>query len=211
MITRRAVARALAASVWAAAALAPWGALAAELDQVTAPITQFQQALLAVMKASDTSFEHRYELLSPVVQRAFDLGVILRNCVGPHWSSFSPDQQAALARVFAQFTTASWVANFARYNGERFVIVPELRSAGADEIVQTRIDGAGGTTHRIDYQMRQTPDGWRAVDVLLEGSISRVAVQRSDFRSYLASNSPEPLIESLRQKVASLSGGSLPS
>jgi phospholipid transport system substrate-binding protein len=89
--------------------------------------------------------------------------------------------------------------------------VPELRSAGADEIVQTRIDGAGGTTHRIDYQMRQTPDGWRAVDVLLEGSISRVAVQRSDFRSYLASNSPEPLIESLRQKVASLSGGSLPS
>ena len=34
--------------------------------------------------------------------------------------------------------------------------------------------------------MRQVnADAWKAVDVLLDGTISRVAVQRSDFRSLL--------------------------
>ena len=37
----------------------------------------------------------------------------------------------------------------------------------------------------LDYVMRQGEKGRRAVDVLLDGSISRVAVQRSDFRSLL--------------------------
>jgi len=45
--------------------------------------------------------------------------------------------------------------------------------------------------------------------VLLEGSISRVAVQRSDFRNALASGDADALIASLRRKVADLSGGAL--
>ena len=55
--------------------------------------------------------------------------------------------------------------------------------------------------------MRQTPGGWRAVDVLLNGSISRVAVQRSDFRSLLDQGSASRLIANLQGKVAELSGG----
>jgi phospholipid transport system substrate-binding protein len=213
MISRRTAWLALVAPLVlpVALVLAPSPARAATIDAVTAPVARFQQALLAEMQSPDSSFERRYDILAPAVHSTFDLDVILRNCVGPHWASFSAEQQAALAHVFDQFTTASWVANFARYGGEQFIIVPELRHVGADEIVQTRIDTADGTAHRIDYQMRETPDGWRAVDVLLDGSISRVAVQRSDFRSALAGNSPEPLIETLRQKVASLSGGALPS
>ncbi len=44
------------------------------------------------------------------------------------------------------------------------------------------------------------------MDVLLDGSISRVAVQRSDFRSLLEGG-PSALVDSLRRKVADLSGG----
>jgi len=45
--------------------------------------------------------------------------------------------------------------------------------------------------------------------VLLDGSISRVAVQRSDFRSLLGSGHAGALIRSLQDKVAQLSGGTL--
>ena len=55
------------------------------------------------------------------------------------------------------------------------------------------------------------PDGWRAVDVLLDGSISRVAVQRSDFRKLLDPGDASALIASLEKKVSDLSGGALPS
>jgi phospholipid transport system substrate-binding protein len=59
--------------------------------------------------------------------------------------------------------------------------------------------------------MRDDSAAWRAVDVLLEGSISRVAVQRSDFRKILANGDTDALIASLRRKIADLSDGALSS
>jgi phospholipid transport system substrate-binding protein len=57
--------------------------------------------------------------------------------------------------------------------------------------------------------MRQNGKGWKAVDVLADGSISRVAVQRSDFRRLVSRGGAQALIESLNQKTADLSGGAL--
>jgi phospholipid transport system substrate-binding protein len=74
--------------------------------------------------------------------------------------------------------------------------------------VQTQII-SGGDRIRLDYVMRAGGDGWRVVDVLFEGSISRVAVQRSDFRKILAGGDAEALIASLGRKIADLSDGAL--
>ena len=57
--------------------------------------------------------------------------------------------------------------------------------------------------------MKRMPGEWKAVDVLADGSISRVAVQRSDFRSLLASGGAPALLGSLQRKVSDLSGGAL--
>jgi phospholipid transport system substrate-binding protein len=153
-----------------------------------------------------TPFQQRYEALAPIVEHAFDLDTILQTSVGPRWQSFSPDQQQALKAAFLRFTVASYVANFSSFSGERFETSPDGRTIGADQVVETKILPAKGDAAKIDYVMRQGAAGWRAVDVLLDGAISRVAVQRSDFRN-LVENGPDPLIESLHHKVADLSGG----
>jgi phospholipid transport system substrate-binding protein len=57
--------------------------------------------------------------------------------------------------------------------------------------------------------MRQEGSSWKAVDVLADGSISRVAVQRSDFRRLISRGGAQALIDSLNQKIADLSGGAL--
>jgi phospholipid transport system substrate-binding protein len=57
--------------------------------------------------------------------------------------------------------------------------------------------------------MSQTASGWKVVDVLEDGSISRVAVQRSDFRAVLASGGSDALLEELSRKASDLSGGAL--
>ena len=144
-------------------------------------------------------------MLAPLVQNAFDLDAILQTSVGPRWQSFTPEQQGELQDVFMRFTVASYVSNFSSYSGEQFQIDPNLRDVGEERVVSTHIVNKGADLARIDYVMRQTSAGWRAVDVLLDGSISRVAVQRSDFRSQLEGG-PDGLVATLKKKVADLSG-----
>ena len=183
-------------------------ASAADPDAV-APIQALDDALIASMKAGKaTPFPQRFNALAPAVDRAFDLPAILQASVGLKWASLPPARQQELQTAFRQFTVASYASNFDAFNGEKLELVNESRSIGADQVVATRIVPSSGDPTRIDYVMRRTPSGWKAVDVLLAGSISRVAVQRSDFRN-LVGEDGAPLLASLRKKASDLSGGTL--
>ena len=184
-------------------------ALAADAD-AAAPIAALNRGLLNAMRAGKaTPFPQRFATLAPLVEGAFDIPGILQASVGPRWSSLPPAQQSQLLDVFRRCTVASYVANFDNFNGEKLEVLPVSRPVGADQVVATQIVPSSGEPTRIDYVMRRTPQGWRAVDVLLNGSISRVAVQRSDFRSLLGSGDAGALIQSLQRKTADLSGGAL--
>ena len=197
--------RALMGGLALLAARPAWAA-----DGPDVPIHGLLDALLASMKAGTTApFPQRFAKLAPAVDRAYDLPATLQATVGPRWSSFTPTQQAQLLDAFRVFTIARYADNFDEYGGERLEVLPDTRAAGSDQIVPTQIVPARGDTILIDYVMHETPQGWRAVDVLLNGTISQVAVQRSDFRALLTSGGPDALIASLRQKTASLSGNTL--
>jgi phospholipid transport system substrate-binding protein len=196
--------------VLAAAALGVGWGRSALASEVTAPVEQLCAALVAIMKAGRTvSFRQRYETIAPVIGRTFDLEAILRQVIGARWPSLPADQQAALADAFRRYTIASYVANFDTYSGQRFDIAPLPRAVGNDRVVETRIASPNGATHALDYVMRQESGGWKVVDVLAEGSISRVASQRSEARSLLADSGGAGLLVSLRRKTAELSGGIL--
>jgi len=190
------------------AALAPLAARAADPD-ATAPIQGLVQALTTIMgQGPAVPFAQRYAEMAQAVEGAFDLGTILRNSVGLEWPSLAPADQQKLLDVFTKFTVATYVANFASNDGTRIEMLPGGRTISADEVVQTRILPANGNPVPVDYVMRRTAAGWRAVDVLLNGSISQVAVYRSDWRSSLTTGAG-PLIANLQRKVADLSGGAL--
>jgi phospholipid transport system substrate-binding protein len=113
-----------------------------------------------------------------------------------------------LLDAFRRYTVASYVNSFDDFNGQKFTINPETRAVGSDQIVETKVIPKNGDSHELDYVMRQGADSWRVVDVLADGSISRVAVQRSDFRRILNRGGAQALADSLRTKSADLSDGS---
>lgn len=176
-----------------------------------APIRELCDALIGAMRAGRASpFSQRFTTLAPVIDRTFDLPAILQLSVGPSWSSLPPDQQTTLQTAFRRYTVANYVNSFDNFNGQRFDVQPDTRSLpNGEQVAQTRIISAAGETHELDYVMRQGNGGWRAVDVLADGSISRVAVQRSDFRRLVSRGGAQALIESLNQKTSDLSGGTL--
>jgi len=178
----------------------------------TAPIQALNDGLIAVMRAGKaTPFRDRFHMLTPTIDRVFDLPGILRVSVGLHWDDVDAAQQAILLKVFRGFTVVSYVANFDSYDGQRFEIAPALRAIGTDQVVNTKFVPTTGDADRIDYVMHQEGAAWKVVDVLLDGTISRVAVQRSDFRGVLAHGGAPALIASLQRKVVDLAGSSMES
>jgi phospholipid transport system substrate-binding protein len=180
-------------------------------SDATATVQRLNAALLGAMKAGkQTGFQARYAMLAPAIDQAFDLSAVLATSVGPRWASLPADQQSRLLDAFRRYTVASYVANFDNYKGQTFSVSPDGRSAGPGEIVvQSSIAAPGDSTIELGYVMRQTASGWKIVDVLADGSISRVAVQRSDFRSVLSNGGGEALVASLQRKTSDLSGGAL--
>jgi phospholipid transport system substrate-binding protein len=184
--------------------------LAAHAESATIqPIQTLADGLLGIMKMGQQApFDRRFGVLGPIVDRTFDLGLILRNSIGPSWSSLSAEQQSQLLQAFRRYTIASYVNSFDSFNGQRFVIEPQTQTLDTgDRVVRTKIVPVSGEAHQLDYVMRDTADGWKIVDVLAGGAISRVAVQRSDFRRLLARGGAQALLAQLQTKTASLSNG----
>jgi phospholipid transport system substrate-binding protein len=187
--------------------MAPFAAHA-DLPAPAAPIAALNEGLLTIMhEGRSAAFAARVQQLQPAVQQAFDLEQVLQNSIGLRWPSFTPQQKQDLLEAFTRWTVATWVSNFDTYNGEVFKISPNLRNVGSDAIVETEIVPQTGNPTRLDYVMRNSGSGWKAVDVLVDGSISRVATQRSDFRSLLRTGDPAPLIAQLRYKAEALAAG----
>jgi phospholipid transport system substrate-binding protein len=187
-------------------AILPAVARAQAENAVTAPITAFSAALLSVMKAGNrTPFPQRYQMLAPAVDSAFDLQRILRVSVGPLWNSLPPDQQQRLLKVFRDFIVVTYVSNFHSYRNRTITVSPTTRPVGMDQVVTSIIQKPNRDPLRIDYVMGQSGGGWKVQDILLDGTISRVAVQRSDFTALVSRGDASRLIANLSQKVTSLS------
>ena len=182
---------------------------AADTAAATAPVQRLNTALLAAMKAGrNTPFSQRFAALAPVVEQTFDLDTVVASSVGPGWPAIQADQKAQLRTAFAHYSVASYAANFDSYANQHFQIAPTVRSVGNGLVaVQTKLVAADGSATQLDYVMRHGPAGWKAVDVLAEGTISRVAAQRSEFSGLLRSGGAPALTSALQHKVASLSGG----
>jgi phospholipid transport system substrate-binding protein len=193
---------------------APPSAAVEAPDAATELVTALNARLLAGMKAGRTlPFATRYGQLAPLIERSFDLPDILEAAVGPQWVALTSEDHASLLNAFSRYTISSYVTNFSNYGGERIDVLPDVRRVGEQVVVATRIVPLSGKPAQLDYVLSLVPGEsgtrWKVIDVMLGGSISQVAVLRSEFHGLLRDGSATRLIAVLNGKTADLSGSSL--
>lgn len=180
-------------------------ALAEDQDDARKVIDQFQASLLDVMKSGESlGFEGRYRQLEPAITRTVDQEFMARKSLGKAWRSLSPEDQQRWIDIFARLTVANYAGRFSSYSGESFETIGTKIAPRDTVIVETKVILPDDEDVSLNYRLRNTPAGWRVVDIYLNGTVSELSLRRSEYSSAVQREGFESLVNKLNEKVAEL-------
>lgn len=183
------------------------GDLRAQEAGPRAVVSTFQETLLATMKeAGALGFEGRYQRLQRAMESAFDLEQMTRIVVGGRWAKLSEAERRQVVELFRRFSVSTYASEFSGYGGEQFEIGDDRAQPGLGTIVETRLVLKKDAPVELNYLLRETPQGWKIVDVYLDGAISELARRRAEFASIMRSRGVDGLIALLKKKNEELAG-----
>jgi phospholipid transport system substrate-binding protein len=173
-------------------------------DQV---VEALQACLADVMKnAVSLGFEGRVERLHPVLPDVFDLAFMAEKSVGRHWKTASPEEQQRLVSTFTRYVIAIYAGRFTGWDGQQFEILGDEPSARETILVRTRLVDPNAEDVKLDYRLRKTEgSGWKIIDVYLDGTVSELALRRSEYSSLIKREGFEALLAALDERIETLS------
>jgi phospholipid transport system substrate-binding protein len=180
-------------------------ATAAEGDPA-APVHKLCDSLIEAMKeGAKLGMQGRENKLRPVVETAYDMLAVTRTTLGTAANKLSPEDLQKLSDAYGRFSVATYADQFAKFGGEHFEIgEPHPGAIAGTMVVPSVIVGGDGSRTEIDYVMHEANGGWGITDVLFNGTISQVAVRRSEFVPIYRQNGLQALVDLLDQKTAAM-------
>jgi phospholipid transport system substrate-binding protein len=171
------------------------------------PVERLYATLDDVMARADAlGFEGRYEALAPVVASSYDVNFMAQLILGSGWKELTPQQQARWVDAFTRFTVSTYAD---RFDGARirFEIGASEPAAQETTLVRTVLHPKDAEPVKLDYRVRPGAGGYRIVDVYLNGTVSELALRRSEYSSLMKREGFDALVGALEQKSAAAKAG----
>ncbi len=174
----------------------------------SACIERLHTTLLEVMKgAEELGYGGRAELLEPTVNDAYDFSFMARKSVGRHWKTLSEEERDVFLTRFEDLTIANYAGRFTGWSGEAFQTLGEEEGVHDTRLVKTVLVRPDDDDVNLDYRLHKTDAGWRIIDVYMNGTISELAMRRSEYSALLRREGFPSLIEALDKKIGDFSEG----
>ena len=183
-------------AVWAAAAGA---ATPADPTSAKGLIEKTVVQVLAVLKDESRTVAQRRLELEKIAHARFDFRTMARLVLARDWKRLDDDKRDEFVDQFTTYLANDYGNRLERYQQEEVEVMSEAPKPRGDVEVRTKIMGGQNNGAIIDYRMRKGRDGWRIIDVVIEG-ISLVANFRDQFREVIARGGPEALLQKLKEK-----------
>ncbi len=181
---------------------------AAELSPPQQVVSKLNDALAGVLKdAEKLGYQGRFDRLAPALDAAFDRSFMAHQALGRQWDTLSAADQARWQQVFSTMATANYASRFDHWAGQTFTILGEEAGANDTVMVRTKVTDPGHEDVELTYRMRETPAGWKVIDIYLKGTVSEIALRRSEYAVVLKRDGFEALVASLNGKIAELAAG----
>lgn len=179
---------------------------AAESEPPSAVVETLHETLIGVMKDAGTlGYDGRYDRLAPVLNQVFDIPFMAEKSVGRHWKTASEAQRAELLGTFNRFIIANYAGRFDGYGDQSFETLGEEPSIKGTMLVRTRLVEPGGDVVQLNYRLRQVDGDWKIIDIYLNGTVSELALRRSEYSTLIQREGFGGLLAALDEKIADLS------
>jgi len=192
-----------------AALLVCLGAAAESPKTPSQVIDSLHHALLDVMKnATELGYEGRAEKLAPLIPEYFDVSFMARKSVGRYWKGASEEDQRRFLETFTRFMVANYAGQFDGYSGQTFETLGAEPARMETVVVKSVLVDPKGDNVELNYRMRELNGVWKIVDIYLDGTVSELALRRSEFSSIVKRENFDGLIAAIDAKIVKLASGS---
>lgn len=139
------------------------------------------------------------ELVDRDVLRFFDVQYAARLVLGRHWRDATPDQRQRFIEAFENSMLNNYGNALVEFKGDRLKVLPVRADADPKFAeVRTTIRRDDGSDVPVNYVLHQTPDGWKAWDVVIQG-ISYIKSFRDDFGAQIDQQGIDAVISRLQK------------
>ena len=180
-----------------------WFALCApaESSQPSQVVEQLQHSLLSVMKqGNQLDYDHRYQLLEPIVTKSHGLPFIAKVTVGKYWRTFDDEQKTSFVETFSRLSIALYADRFNGYGGETFSFVAQKKLPRGKMLVETILTKSDGEKVQFNYLLRHGKSDWRIINIIVDG-VSDLAVRRAEYTSILQSDGFASLTAKIEDQI----------
>jgi phospholipid transport system substrate-binding protein len=170
-------------------------------------VTKVAQDTLKDLDAHRSEYKQNPKRVRELVDKNmlpyFDTAYAAQLVLAKNWRTATPEQRKRFVEAFYQSLLQNYGDALLEFTPDRLKILP-FQGNPNDKVatVRTEIRRDNGSRVPVNYSLRQTPDGWKAYDVQIEG-VSYVKSFRTDFGAEIAEKGLEAVIQRLEQQVAS--------
>jgi phospholipid transport system substrate-binding protein len=173
-------------------------------EPARATVERLYDVLLSVMqRGEELAYQGRYDELDPVIQQVYDLPFMSSKVLGRYWKGLSEQDRERWVSAFTRLTVSTYADRFEAYSGQQFEVLTAEPSRYDTVMVRTRIIPVDEEPVELDYRLRGADGAWRIIDVFMNGTVSELALRRSEYSSVFKRDGFEALLSSVEEKIAS--------
>jgi phospholipid transport system substrate-binding protein len=144
--------------------------------------------------------DERIAIIGKEIETVFDFQELSRRTLGREWKKMKPAQQKEFVQLFRELLQGVYADRLLAYSDQKIIFGKETMLKKGRAEVQSYLQTSDGKKIPLFYRLTDKSGSWKVYDVIIEG-VSMVKNYRTQFRQILAKDSPDKLLQVLRDKV----------
>jgi len=138
--------------------------------------------------------------LSDLINDVFDFEELSKRTLGREWKKMNDGQQKEFVQLFRELLQGVYADRLLAYSDQKIIFDKETMLKKGSAEVQSFLQTSDGKKIPLFYRLTDKSGSWKVYDVIIEG-VSMVKNYRTQFREIISKDSPDKLLQVLRDKT----------